>query len=85
MDSVFIRVAVSRFPTPALRRGREEESPDSIEQDALLLKQGTPCQSRGMESVTESKPSRHPPQGVVGIRVKGWGKSPPGLRESRTA
>ena len=35
-DSVFIRVAVSRFPTPALRRGREEESPDSIEQDALL-------------------------------------------------
>ena len=60
---------------------RVEESPDCTEQGAPL-KRGVPqtifC---GKTSATESRP----PVVFQPVRVKGWGKSPPGGNESSIA
>ena len=61
-------------------RKRGEESPDSAEQDDRLKSRWPTARPVGTESATEKIPPR-----ASGVRVKWWGKSPPGVGESPVA
>ena len=57
-----------------------EESPDCIEQGVLLKKKDT-----ADNIPREGKRNRKQTAGFFPVRVKRWGKSPPGVGENRTA
>ncbi len=74
----FVSAGDGRFASRP--RASEEESPDSIGQEILEKPRIPRTIFLGKDSATEKIPPR-----TFGVRVKRWGKSPPGSCENRIA